>query len=305
MAEAVNFNGIQEYVDEKRLPLLSEATLRGVTLDYINIMTDVKYKSALNILDMDVALQSGAECGWSEKGTTTFSQRMMDVEPIKVNMAWCPKDFRKYWMNYQFRIAAGKETLPFEEYFVEEILRSVKEQVETLVWQGDKAAGANDTLKLIDGLLKQAEDAIDVTIGGTDAYADVMAVYAAIPEAVLPNAVIFVGNDTFRSLVVKLLDKAPSIVYNNPDATNGAITSQVFVLPGTNTRVVGVAGLNGTGKIVAADPRNLYYGTDVEGDDETFDMWYEKGDDEFRFKLEFLAGTQIAFPAEVVVGAKA
>lgn len=298
MAETVNFNNIQEYVDEKRLPLLSEATLRGKTLDLINIMTDVKFKSALNILDMDVTLQDGSDCGWSEEGATNLSQRVMETFPIKVNMAWCPKDFRKYWMNYQFRIAAGREQLPFEEYFVQAIVDSVKEQLETKVWQEEAGSG------LFDGLLKNLDGAKKVTIGGTDAYADVMAVYMAIPEAVLPNASIFVGMDTFRDLVVKLLDKAPSIIYSRPDGANGAIESQEFYLPATNTKVYGVAGLNGTGKIVAADPRNLYYGTDAEGDEGVFDMWYDKSSDEFRFKIEFLAGTQVAFPAEVVVGSK-
>jgi hypothetical protein len=58
--------------------------------------------------------------------------------------------------------------------------------------------------------------------------------------------------------------------------------------------------LNGTGAILAADPANLYYGVDMQDDSESFDLWYSKDNSEFRLKISFNAGTQIAFPDQVI-----
>ena len=70
---------------------------------------------------------------------------------------------------------------------------------------------------------------------------------------------------------------------------------------GSNIKIKAVSGLDGTGAIVAADPRNLFYGTDMQGDSEKFDFWYSKDNQEFRLAIEFGLGVQVAFPNEVVI----
>ena len=75
-----------------------------------------------------------------------------------------------------------------------------------------------------------------------------------------------------------------------------------IVIPGTSTRIYGVPGLNGTKKIVAGDLKgNFFYGTDLDGDQEVFDLWYSKDNQEFRLAIKFNAGVQVAFPDQVVV----
>ena len=37
-------------------------------------------------------------------------------------------------------------------------------------------------------------------------------------------------------------------------------------------------------------------------DAETFDLWYSKDNREYRLAVQFNAGTQVAYPNEVVVG---
>ena len=40
-------------------------------------------------------------------------------------------------------------------------------------------------------------------------------------------------------------------------------------------------------------------------DEEKFELWYSQDFREFRLAIEFNAGVQVAFPDEVVLGAKA
>ena len=85
----------------------------------------------------------------------------------------------------------------------------------------------------------------------------------------------------------------------------GSVEAKEFVLPATNTKVIAVNGLNGTKKIVAADPMNLYYGCDLLNDTETFDLWYSQDNREYRLAIQFNAGVEVAFPSEVVVATMA
>jgi hypothetical protein len=79
------------------------------------------------------------------------------------------------------------------------------------------------------------------------------------------------------------------------------------VIPGTNTRVIKVNGLNNStygtvsDVVVAADPMNLFYGYDVEDSPEALDVWYSKDNDSIRLRMTTNIGTQVAFPNEVVV----
>ena len=73
-----------------------------------------------------------------------------------------------------------------------------------------------------------------------------------------------------------------------------------MILPGTNTKVVGVAGLDDIGQGVALNVKHAFYGTDMEGDEEVFDLWYSKDNQEWRAAINFVFGVQVAFPNENV-----
>lgn len=63
------------------------------------------------------------------RGSDVFSQRHIEGA-YKVNMTFCDKSMAKYWMGYEVKTASGKETLPFEQNFVENIIAKVNEGVE-------------------------------------------------------------------------------------------------------------------------------------------------------------------------------
>lgn len=121
-----------------------------------------------------------------------------------------------------------------------------------------------------------------------------MAVYAAIPTAVLDGAVIFVGEDTYRAFTMQLVEK-------NYHFYDGNYENGTTYVPGTNVKVVAVNGLNGTGAVVAGNPDNFFYGCDMVNDQEKFDFWYSKDNREFRLAIEFNAGVQVAYPSEVIL----
>lgn len=261
--------------------------------------TDVKDSKALTLLATDVAFGDGGSCGWDDAGSQTLSQRIIKVGKLKVNMSFCEREMLSKWMGSEVRVAAGAESLPFEETFTRELINSINEAVETAIYQGDTAS-SNANLKHFDGLLKilgAEAGVVDVDAASESTALDkVREVYYAIPEKAFTRGevVILVGMDTFRGLVGNMVDK--NLYHYNPGTPEGEV-----VLPGTNCRVIGVNGLNGTKKAIAASLKNIYFGTDMLNDMETFKLWYSDDNQEFRLAVKFNAGVQVAFPDEVVL----
>lgn len=287
-------NSLPDYVNQNSKDLISDTVLGAPSVKHLNIMTGVKYKDAINIINTEVGLQERS-CTWSPCGDTTFSQAVMEVGAYKVNVSYCLEDLRKKWMNSEVLAKAGAEVLPFEERITKEIVANITNQVERLIWCASKDGG-----DLFDGLLTQAVDSTastDVQSTATTTYGKIKDVYMAIPATILDKAVIFVGVDTFRAYCQDLVTM--NLYHYSADLDPEKME---VILPGTNTRIIAVSGLNGSNAIIASDPANLIYGVDMADDLETFDLWYVKGEG-YRLEVKFNAGTAIAFPDLVVYDA--
>lgn len=288
---SVVLTGLTTYIEERRLPLIKEAVLKSKSASLFTPQTDVKWKAALNLVSVAPVLQDGSACGWTDAGNAELSQRIITAPTIKINQAFCHKDFLKYWTGYEVRVGVGQETMPFEEYFTSLIVDEVKAKNEEMIWKGNSDLGVDGILDLTD-----ADSTVVKATTAATAYDAIKNVYMAIPEKVLDKAVIFVGADTFRSFIMEMVDKN---LYHY--SANGYPTEE-FVFPGTNTKVIAVNGLNGTKRIVAARLENLFIGVDMMDDAEKFEMWYSKDFDQYRLAIQYNLGVQYAFGDEIVVG---
>ena len=289
---AVNLSALTAYVDEQKIGLIRKSALGAKTLDYVNIQTGVVGPTAINLLNTDIVFGDGGTCGWNEAGTSTVSQRKIVPALLKVNMSFCDKAMSKYFMNYEVNMAAGRANLPFEEAFVADVVEKTNAKLDDIIWNGVTVGGTK-----YDGYLDILTGAsIEKEATGATVYESVKNVYNAIPANVLDKAVIFVGVDTYRSLVGELVDKN---LYHYDVKVDTVLE---MTLPGTITKVVAVPGLNGKNVIVAGNPEHMFYGTDMTGDDEEFKMWYSDDNQEFRLNIGFSAGVQFAFPSEVAWG---
>ena len=297
MANSPIMTSLPEYVEQRRLPLIAAAVLGGDTASLFNLQTDVKTSAALNLLTTDVEFGDGSTCGWDEAGTQTLSQRILETGLIKINMAYCEKVMLKYWTQYQVRVAATNKELPFEEYFISEVIKDVKAKLEKAIFQGDTDS-QDENLNKFDGLIKILGDESNVVsfTKGANVAASILAAYMAIPEEALEGASILVGADDFREYVQALV--AQNLYHYDPN-----VPVDVVYIPGTNVAVRKANGLNGTHKLIAGQlNKNFFYGCDMVNDEEKFDFWYSKDNREFRLVIEFNAGVQVAFPDMVVMG---
>ena len=297
---AINVTALNNYVEEKRLPLIAKSFLRGKTIDLIQIETGVLQDTALNLVSASVEFGDGASCGWNATDGVALSQRILKPTFLKVNQVFCDKNLLKKWASYEVKLAAGREQLPFEEKFLEEIANAINESIEKLVWQGD-SSHTNEP----DGFLKILEAGGSGVVSatwsaGTTAYNKIKTVYNAIAANIIDkdDTVIFVGEETYREFIQDLV--AANLYHFSPDYKAGE-----YRFPGTSIRVIEVNGLNGTGKIVAGRLSNFFYGVGAEDDKDTFDFWYSQDNREFRLAAYFAIAVQVAYPNEIVLGKEA
>lgn len=289
---AINVSALPEYIQENRDELFVKAIASTKTLDYIESMLGVKGKAALNYLNSTVVLADGESCGWNPQGDDTFTQKTVETKLVAVNKEFCAKQMRSKWMSYDLSLAAGRENLPFEQKIAESNVAAIKKAVEKLIWQGDSGLS-------IAGLLSQIEsdgETIKV-IGGTAILEKVGKVIAAIPAGALEKGVnVFMSYTDFRSYVeaknAECCGNMP-VIDANVDYLVYAGDSRIKLVP--------VAGLEGTNKIVAAPYDALVYATDVEDSEGIFKMWFDEKEDKFLFKVLFTAGTAVKYSDEVVM----
>ena len=290
-----NVDAIVGYVDQQRVPLIGKSVLGAKAPQYFNLMTGVKGTTALNIINADPALQCGNACGFTSENDTTFSQREIEPIPFKVNMTFCDKNLLDTWANYEVKVAAGIKSLPFEEAWTDQIVARVQDKLEKFIWAGGQYC--EKTVKGIEGILN-TENGIKVTAtSGDSIYTKLVELFLALPDTVqaADDVVAFVNYKSYNKLVQEIL----SASHYHLDVTN---LEDGIVLPGTRVKVIPSQGIgSGTAdKTLAVIGRasNFYFGTDMRGDSEVFDLWYSKDNREFRLAIEFVAGAQVAFPDE-------
>ena len=295
---SLNLNSLTAYVEQKKLPIIRKAVIGNKSAQEFYLMTGVKGATALNLLTTDVKFGDGTTCGWNEAGTSTMSQRTLTPGAIKVNMSFCDKAMLKYWMNYDVKVAAGQKTLPFEEDFINGVIEGVQANLEKAMWQGDTTS-SDVNLKAFDGLLKTITNATGVIkttfAEGATITSIVNDVYSKLPSAVFSKGevVIYMGSDSYRKYIQELIANGNLVITN---ALNDVAMPDSILVPGTNVRAIGVAGLDNTDKFVASYKDNFVYGVDMQGDEEKAEMWYSQDNREFRLAIEFIAGVQVAYP---------
>ncbi|MCF0187709.1 MAG: hypothetical protein HUJ98_14625 [Bacteroidaceae bacterium] len=280
---AFNVTALNEYIEEQRGNLLSAIVLAPRSIEMFSHEAGIKGKTALNIMDNTISIQQGG-CSFSPNGTTTFTQRFIDPMLLKINEEWCDLDLLRKWTEYEVAVGAGKERLPFEQEITSDIVAKVALEMEKLIWNGGTIGASSYTG--IENILSTESTVVQVT-EGADIIETVNKVVMAIPEEVVDRASIFMSPATFRKYVLAL--GAKNLYHYDPN-----ISTDVFV-PNTDIKIEKIVGI-ANNRIYALDATNVHYGYDATSDMADFDLWYSKDAQQWRLKIQWLSGLQIAFP---------
>ena len=303
-----NLAGLSTYTNQQTLPLITKSLFNARTISLINKQVGVKYVSSLNLLDTTTAFSYGNTCGFNgANNTTDFTQRNLTAVHTKVHEAICPKALEAYWMQTQLTAGSRPTTIPFEQVYAEQKVASIQKALETAVWQGD-GSGSPASITGFASIFASASVtdlnasaygwATDLsfatlrsTPGNAIALLNTFETYLPADIKGYDDVAIFYGVDVFTAIKQGLVAEN----YFNISYLNG-VENYELTLPGSNIKLYGVNGLNGTYDLYAGRTSHFVFGTDLLNEEERFEIFYAKEADEVRFVAEFKAGVQIAFP---------
>lgn len=311
-------NYTEESVDVLVMKSLFDAKTQRIIQAEGNVMTGVKSVETINILNTDAIFQTGGTCGFNSSGTTAFTQRTVTVGKIKINESLCPKALEAKYTQKALAMGSRYESIPFEQQYTELKAKTVAEQLEVALWQGDTAHG-NVNLNKFDGLIKLIDAAgVSVTQSNVAAYttggpisaatgitpsnvkAIVNGMWLALPSRIQgkDDVRIWAGWDTFQKFIAAYTDQ--NLFHFAPAGSEINAANGDVIIPGTNYRLTAVHGLDGTNRLFGMRSSNIFLGVDLENEEERWEIFFAKEADEVRFVSEFKEGINVAFPNEIV-----
>ena len=139
---------------------------------------------------------------------------------MKVNMEECYDSFWSTFMAAQTEVSlnGGVPQAFFDWFFNGVLVPELGREYEQIFWNGDKANGANDTLKIADGIVKQlnADSKVNKVAGATLTVDNILAQIEAVAlkameaasETEMEDYKLFMNVNDFRLLKVALAKEA-------------------------------------------------------------------------------------------------
>lgn len=294
-----NISQINPFVNETAQGLIKKAILTGRTFEFATVVPGIKYKEALNILDNTVTI-AAASCGWNPAGSVAFKQRDIEVVGMEVKDALCEKTLEKYWLG-QLMTAGSPKSEEVGPILADSYVEKIKAENEHLLWQGNTAGTPSDLMNGFLTVLDLDGNYIPVaTAAGPHAANTIVthvdAMVAKMPEVLYKlGPVMYMSNANFRLYIAAM---ASANLYHVNPAT-GVANEWVNPINGVTFR--GIDGLTGSDALLITYDANLVIGTDLVNEEEKFDIWYSRDNDEVRVNIQWKLGTQVQFPELTVL----
>lgn len=247
----------------------SVALLTGDTKSKVRLIPNVKSTVKMGSLNLGNILQADG-CTLEAVGNYTLAQKSLEVCDLAVKVPICVKDYEANYLSESLRPGSNvEENFPngFVDYLLDLVAQQISTQTEHLFWQGD-TAGSPATL--CDGIVKKlladatVLDVTGTTLSASNIIAEIGKVYDKVPDTISEGGkvVIFLSRKAARFYRQALVASNPALIaWNNGDFTLRYIDVELYVSPGMATN-----------QMVAAEPMNLWYGTDLISDDKEVEI---------------------------------
>ena len=282
---AFDLTALSTYTDELSLELIAKAVLTTDLMSEIDVRSGLSAGTvAINLMDGDLNVADLA-CGWNPSGDVNFSQVDITIRDKQVKMELCPEDLRSYWVSQRMSAGADQDSVPFEETIAAYYVERVKKYNESFLINGDGTAngikaqitGANGATVPVGAAAWTVSNAIDQALD----------LYDSIAEEVKSreDLIMIVSPANYQTLRRALVAQN-YYHYNQGDGSS-------LDLIGTNCKVVKSSGLVGSDYVAAGPAGYIVAGTGLEGDFETMQFYFDKGEDVVKFIAKWRLGVAV------------
>lgn len=296
-------NRLKQYLDVNKDQLIMDTIFNSKSSKLFTLQTGVKAETAIVRLDSTVAFAND-NCAFEAQGSDTFTNRTLVPNFIKVNKQYCDKDLLRTWKASEVRISAtNNDSIPFEQEILEQNGKVISAEIEKLLWQGDKTNGTGN-MAYADGLVTLINNDINNSVipagnviakGSDTLWNRVKKVWLALPANIADKATIVMSITNYKNLIAEMADANMYHIFEQYDG------EYRFRLPYANIDVIGIEGLEGVDTIYGVVLDEIYYGVDLENDNEDVDFYFDKSDRNFKYVCEFVVAVQYAFPEHIFI----
>ena len=298
----------QTYAGENAGKYIAAALLSAKTLDQeaVTIMPNVKYKSAIQKLDVSGIVQD-ASCDFTTSGSVSLSERILEPKELQVNLELCKQEFLTSWEALQLGYSAFDEIpASFNDFLVSYVGGKVAEATEQSIWTG--LAASNGQFK---GFLPAisasaatggATDAIQSAASGSITSSNVIAKLEAL-ETAIPDTVY--GKEDLVIYIPTNVAKAyqQAIGANYANGWNNQVTVGAKPLDYNGIPLMHCPGMTSS-YMVAAQKSNLFFGTGLMNDYNevrVLDMADLDGSQNYRVVMRYTADTQFGIGQDCAI----
>jgi len=303
------------YAGEFAGEYIAAALLSASTIDDggLTVKANIAYKEVIKKLATG-SLVSAASCDFTPNSSVTLTERIIQPVELQVNLQLCKYDFVNDWEAQQMGYGLGQSLPPkFSDFMIAHVAAEVAQNTEFCIWQGDTAAGSNNSFDGFEKLIAAAATAGDIpaaqqvtgtTLTAANIVAELSKVVDAIPSALYgkEDLFLYIGSKAAKLYVQALGGFGASGLgangVNNMGTqwwNNGSLTVngvKIFVCPGMSDD-----------KMYAAQRSNLYFGTGLlnsTNEVATLDMKNLDGSNNIRIVMRFTSAVQFGIASDLV-----
>lgn len=299
MAAGFDLSNISAYTKQVG-DVFAKAVLPETLFNSVEVMTGVKYKTALNLLNKSLILKADG-CGPTPTGATILTQRIMEVCPIIAFDKFCMKDLEQYWTNEKLSPGSTYTDLDwFQNIYLEDLAGRIAVDVQKIFWVGDEDAGTGN-LALCDGIIPtlSGESSRQVTATTTLTVANIVsfinAMILMVPAEIAGNPLTIYLSHSKYNMFVQGWASAYPYGYS-PMFTNNSMTHPFYA----NITFAPQSGLEGTNYVAIAEKRNIVYGTDIKDEYSKVEVVYNPFDKYVYTTVNWKQGAQVKWPDQIV-----
>ena len=315
LATAVNIT--TTYAGEFAGEYIAAALLSASTIDDggLTVKANIAFKEVIKKLATG-ALVSPASCDFTPNSSVTLTERIIQPVELQVNLQLCKYDFVNDWESQSMGYGLG-QTLPpkFSDFLIAHVASEVAQNTEFCIWQGDTAAGTNNSFDGFEKLIAASAAAGDIPAGqqvaaiagglnAANIIAELSKVVDAIPAQLYgkEDLFIYVGSAAAKFYVQALGGFAANGLGANGVSNmgtqwwnNGSLTVngvKIFVSPGLSAN-----------KMYVAQRSNLYFGTGLLNSTQevkVLDMSDLDASNNVRMVMRFTSAVQFGIASDIV-----
>ena len=298
---------LPEYVDDTAPNIMEDIVNGGTIKSLMSVMDNVKGKKTIKLASSNPALQAATACGWTPQNGIILTDEVIDTTRVKIQETYCNEELNDTWAQIENAAGANRqdEDPSFINTFANYYRMRAIELDENLIVNGDTAS-IDPSLTHYDGFVKlfaNDGDVVSVPFAGaldnTNAFTALLDLYNGANVKVKSNlastnARIICGWETARSCIEQIYNEKDYASVLEWSEENGSIS---FTLPTTNMTVTSIRELDGTDRAYLIPFTYLFYGTDLEGDINEFNIkWLEYDIQQLGIDMKWRSGIQYVFP---------